>query len=151
MGIQGGMGMELWAIVPELTLAGLILLLLPLGPFLPPARKYITTWVALAGLVVVAAESLRMLSFRTQPIFLDTYAVDQFAVYFKLFAVAATTFVLLATQSHFRGRPHEGEVPARLLLPSQAVIGLPALTDPAFTTLSSQLTTLRTYILILLP
>src|SRR5258708_40157603 len=99
------MGMEFGAIVRELTLGGLILLLLPLGPFLPPARKYITTWIALAGLDVVAAESLHMLSFRTQPIFLDTYAVDQFAVYFKLFAVAATALVLLATQSHFRRRP----------------------------------------------
>src|SRR5437763_673479 len=97
-GTQGGMGMELWAIIPELTLAGLILLLLPLGPFLPRARKDIATWIALAGLLVVAGESVRMLFFRTQPIFLDTYAVDQFAVYFKLFAVVTTAFVLLATQ-----------------------------------------------------
>src|SRR5881227_2469022 len=115
-GMQGGMGMVLWAIVPELTLAGLILFLLPLGPFLPPAHKYITTWIALVGLLAVAVESVVMLSFSTRPIFLDTYAVDQFAVYFKLFAVATTAFVLLATQSHFQGRPHAGEVPALLLL-----------------------------------
>ncbi len=148
MGTQGGMGMELWALVPELTLAGLILLLLPLGPFLPPARKYITTWIALAGLVVVAAESLRMLSFRTQPIFLDTYAVDQFAVYFKLFAVAATAFVLLATQSHFRGRPHEGEVPALLLLTCLGIMGLAASQDLALIALFIQLVTVSAYILV---
>ena len=52
-GMQGGM--ELWAIVPELTLAGLILLLLPLGSYLLPARKPIATWMALAGLLVVAS------------------------------------------------------------------------------------------------
>jgi len=73
-GMQGGM--ELWTIVPELTLAGMVLILLPLGLFLPKNRKYIATWVALAGLIAVAIESVRMLSFTTQPIFLDTYAVD---------------------------------------------------------------------------
>ncbi len=147
---MGGMegGMELWALVPELTLAGLVLLLLPLGPFLPPHRKYMTTWLALAGLVVVAGESLRMLTFAMQPIFLDTYAVDQYAVYFKLFAVAATAFVLLATQSHFRGRPHEGEVPALLLLVCLGIMGLAASQDLALIALFIQLVTVGSYILV---
>src|SRR5712692_10076102 len=147
-GTQGGMGMELWAIVPELTIAGLILLLLPLGPFLPPGRKYFATWIALAGLVIVALESARMLFFATQPIFLDTYAVDQFAVYFKLFAVATTAFVLLATQSHFRGRPHEGEVPALLLLVCLGIVGLAASQDLALIALFIQLVTVGSYILV---
>ncbi len=105
-------------------------MLLPLGPFLPLGRKSITTWIALGGLVIVAFESARMLTFATQPIFLDTYAVDQFAVYFKLFAVASTAFVLLARHSHFRGRPHEGEVPA-LLLVCLGIMGLAASQDLA--------------------
>src|SRR5438128_3882234 len=147
-GMQGGMGMELWAIVPELTLAGLVLLLLPLGPFLPSARKHIATWTALAGLVVVAAESIRMLSFSTQPVFLDTYAVDQFAVYFKLFAVATTAFVLLATQSHFRGQPHEGAVPALLLLVCLGIMGLAASQDLALIALFLQMVTVGSYILV---
>ena len=144
--MQGGM--ELWAIVPELTIAGLILVLLSLGPFLPPARKYLTTWIALAGLVVVAVESARMLFFATQPIFLDTYAVDQFAVFFKLFAVAATAFVLLATQSHFRGRPHEGQVPALLLIVCLGIMGLAASQDLALIALFIQLVTVGSYILV---
>jgi NADH-quinone oxidoreductase subunit N len=147
-GTQSGMGMELWAIVPELTLAGLILLLLPLGPFLSPARKYLATWVALAGLIIVAVESARMLFFATQPVFLATYAVDQFAVYFKLFAVATTAFVLLATQSHFRGRPHEGEVPALLLLACLGIMGLAASQDLALIALFIQLVTVSSYILV---
>src|SRR5947209_1169752 len=147
-GMQGGMGMELWAIVPELTLAALVLILLPLGPFLPKNRKYIVTWVALAGLVAAALESVRMLFFTTQPIFLDTYAVDQFAVFFKLFAVASTAFVLLATQSHFRGRPHEGEVPALLLLACLGIMGLAASQDLALIALFIQLVTVSSYILV---
>jgi NADH-quinone oxidoreductase subunit N len=146
--MQDGMGMELWAIVPELTLAGLVLILLPLGPFLPKNRKYIATWVALAGLVAVAIESVRMLSFATQPIFLETYAVDQFAVFFKLVAVASTAFVLLATQSHFHGRPHEGEVPALLLLACLGIMGLAASQDLALIALFIQLVTVSSYILV---
>jgi hypothetical protein len=72
-------GMELWAIVPELILASLLLVLLPLGPFLAPARKGIATWIALVGLAAAAAASVRMLSWPSQPVFLDTYAVDPFA------------------------------------------------------------------------
>lgn len=140
--------MELWALVPELTIAGLILLLLPLGPFLPPARKSITTWIALGGLVIVALESARMLFFTAQPIFLGTYAVDQFAVFFKLFAVAATACVLLATQSHFRGRPHEGEVPALLLIVCLGMMGLAASQDLALIALFIQLVTVGSYILV---
>jgi len=141
-------GMELWAIVPELTLAGLVLILLPLGPYLPKNRKYLATWIALAGLVVVVIESVQMLFFATQPIFLDTYAVDQFAVFFKLFAVASTAFVLLATQSHFRGRPHEGEVPALLLLTCLGIMGLAASQDLALIALFIQLVTVSSYILV---
>ena len=147
-GMQGEMGMELWAIVPELTLAGLILLLLPLGPFLPVKHKRLATWVALIGLLVVAVESIWMLTFATQPIFLDTYAVDPFAVYFKLFAVASTAFVLLATQSHFRGRPHEGVVPALLLLACLGIMGLAASQDLALIALFIQLVTVSSYILV---
>lgn len=147
---MGGMkgGMELWAIVPELTIAGLILLLLPLGSFLPQRRKSLATWLALGGLVIVALESARMLLFATQPIFLDTYAVDQFAVYFKLFSVAATAFVLLATQSHFRGSPHEGAVPALLLIVCLGMMGLAASQDLALIALFIQLVTVGSYILV---
>jgi NADH-quinone oxidoreductase subunit N len=147
-GMQGAMGMELWAIVPELTLAGLILLLLPLGPFLPERHKKLATWLALAGLLVVAGESARMLTFATQPVFLGTYAVDPFAVYFKLFAVASTAFVLLATQSHFRGNPYEGVVPALLLLACLGIMGLAASQDLALIALFIQLVTVSSYILV---
>lgn len=145
-GMQGGM--ELWAIIPELTLAGLILVLLPLGVVLPTRHRHIVTWIALAGLLAVAIESVRMLAFKTQPVFLETYAVDQFAVYFKLFAVVTTAFVLLATQSHFRGQPHEGAVPPLLLLTCLGIMGLAASQDIALIALFLQMVTVGSYILV---
>jgi NADH-quinone oxidoreductase subunit N len=146
--MQEGMGMELWAIVPELTVAGLILILLPLGSVLPQAYKALTTWIALAGLVATGIESVVMLPWSARSVFLGTYAVDQFAVYFKLFAVVATAFVLLATQSHFRGRPHEGEVPSLLLLTCLGIMGLAASQDLALIALFIQLITVGSYVLV---
>ncbi|MBA2678953.1 MAG: NADH-quinone oxidoreductase subunit N [Ktedonobacteraceae bacterium] len=146
--MQEGMGMELWAIVPELTVAGLILILLPLGSVLPRASKSLTTWIALAGLVAAGIESVVMLSWSARSIFLGTYVVDQFALYFKLFAVVATAFVLLATQSYFRGRPHEGEVPSLLLLTCLGIMGLAASQDLALIALFIQLITVGSYVLV---
>ena len=140
--------MELWAIVPELILAGLVLVLLPLGPFLQPNRKAIATWAAIAGLAAALGASARMLSWQGQPVFLGTYAVDPFAVYFKLFAIAATCFVLLATQSCFRGRPHAGEVPALLVLTCLGIMGLAASQDLVLIALFIQLVTVGSYTLV---
>lgn len=144
----GGMGMELWAIVPELILAGLALLLLPLGALLPPTRKGLSTWAALIGLGAAAVASIYMLTLQPQAIFLGTYAVDPFAVYFKLFAILATGLVLLATHSHFEGRPHAGEVPAILVLTCLGIVGLSASQDLTLIALFIQLITVGSYILV---
>lgn len=141
-------GMELWAIVPELILAGLVLLLLPLGPFLPPAHKGMTTWLALAGLATAGIASARMLPWPAQPIFLGTYAVDPFAVYFKLLAIVATALALLATHGHFQSRPHAGEVPALLVLTCLGLVGLAASQDLALIALFLQLATVGSYLLV---
>lgn len=140
--------MELWALVPELILAGLVLILLPLGAFLPSSRKGIITWLALAGLGAVGIASVRMLPWPAQPIFLNTYAVDPFAIYFKLFAVLATALTLLATHGHFRGRLHAGTVPALLLLTALGIMGLAASQDLALIALFLVLATVGSYILV---
>jgi len=55
---------------------------------------------------------------------------------------------LLATQSHFHGRPHEGEVPALLLLACLGIIGLAASQDLALIALFIQPVTVSSYILV---
>lgn len=143
-----GGGMELWAIVPELILAGLILVLLPLGPFLAPAYRGLTTWIALVGLAAAGVASGAMLSWPAQAVFLGTYAVDPFAVFVKLIAFLATGFVLLATHGHFRGQPNEASVPALLVLTCLGIIGLAASQDLALIALFLQLTTVGSYVLV---
>lgn len=145
-GMEGGM--ELWAMVPELILASLVLVLLPLGSLLRSARKWLATWFALAGLTAAGGASAVMLWWDPQPIFGETYAVDPFATYFKLFAIVATAFVLLATESYFRGRPHEGAVPALLVLACLGTVGLAASQDLALIALFLQLVTVPSYVLV---
>lgn len=141
-------GMELWAIVPELILGVMVLTLLPIGPFVIPHRRPALTLAALGGLTAAAAASVPMLLWTPQPVFHDTYAVDPFAVYFKLFAILATALVLIVAPGRFAGRPHSGEVPALLALTCLGMVGLAASQDLALIALFLQLTTVGSYILV---
>lgn len=140
-------GMELWAIVPELIVAGGVLLLLPIGPFLPPRAKAATTWMALVVLAAAGLATLQMVPWHAQDVFDGTYAVDPFAIFFKVFAIATTAMVLLATVSRFRGAPHESDVPALLLLACLGMIGLAASQDLVLITVFLTLSTVGSYIL----
>jgi len=146
--MEMSMSVDLAKIAPELLLAGLVLVLLPIGPFLPAGRKQITTWLALAGLLVAGVLSARMVAWPAQTAFLDTYAVDPFAAFFKLFAILSTALVLLATHDHFRGRPHEADVPAVMLLTCLGMIALAAAQDLTLIALAVQLVTVGSYILV---
>lgn len=147
---MGGMsgGMELWAIVPELWLGSLSLLLVGLGPFLPPGRKGWAWWLALAGLLVALVPVARMLTWQPQLVFLGTYAVDPLAVFFKLFMLATTILVLLAGRDYFRGMPHEGDLPALLVLAALAMILLAGSADLVLIALYVQLVSVVSYILV---
>lgn len=140
--------MELWAIVPELILAGGILLLLPLGSFLPWNRKSINHWLALLFLAAAAIATARMTSWSSIGIFDGTYVVDALATYTKVIGIAATALTLLATESHFRGKPREAEVAPLLLLTCLGVFGLAASADLVLIALFLQITTVGAYLLV---
>ncbi len=139
--------MELWAIIPELILGSLVLVLLPLGAFLSERHKAWATGLALAGLGAAGVASWVMLDWGTTPVFQGTYAVDPFAVYFKLFAVVATALTLLATVGRFKGRSQEGEVPALLILTCLGMVGLAASQNLALIVLFIQLVSVSSYTL----
>lgn len=145
---EGAMAAWLWAIAPELILAAFVVILLPAGSLLPAKRKHVVTWLALGGLGAAAVASVQLLSDPARTVFLDTYVVDPFAIYFKFLAIVGTAFVLLATQGRFRGEPQEGAVAPLLLLTTLGVIGLAASQDLALIALFLQLSTVGSYILI---
>ncbi len=141
-------GMELWAIIPELILATGILILLPVGSFLPRNRRSLNSWFALIVLASAAVATTRMLAWRPSAVFHGTYVVDPLAIFVKLLALSATVLTLLATESHFRGKAREAEVAPLLLLACLGVFGLAASDDLALIALFLQITTVASYILV---
>lgn len=135
-------------IIPELVLAAWVLLLLPLGIWLSPRRQALATWLALLGLALSAAATIRMLGDPPEAVFGDTYAVDPLALYFKLFALGATALVLLATVNFFAGHTLAGVVPAVLLLTCLGIVGLAASQDLALIALFIQIVTVGSYVLV---
>jgi NADH-quinone oxidoreductase subunit N len=142
-----GGGMELWAIVPELTLATAVLILLPLGSFLSGGKKDVATVVAMLALAAAAVACVPMLSWIPQAAFLDTYVVDALAVFMKLFFIAVTAATLVAVSGYFRGARQEGAVPALLILTCLGAIGLAASQDLILIALFIQLVSVGSYIL----
>lgn len=145
---DGMMASWLAGIVPELILAGGVVVLLPLGPFLPARRKGSATWLALLILAAAATASVPLLASPARAVFDGTYAVDPFAVYFKLIAIVTTALVLMTTHGHFRARPHEAEVPTLLVLTCLGLVALAASQDLVLITLFLTLVTVSAYVLV---
>lgn len=138
-------GMELWAIVPELILATAALVLLSAGPFVRGAANNV---IAAVALVAAALFAVRMIAWNAQSVFSGSYAVDVFAIFFKMYVIATTLIVLAATASRFRGRTHEQVVPSLLILMCLGMTGLSASNDFVLIALFLQLTTVASYILV---
>ena len=149
MGMSSGQELA-WTLQlkPELILAALVLFTLPLGVALPARWRPLTTWLTLLGLLAAGAVTVSMLRQPAQAVFDETYAVDPFALYFKLVALAATGLTLLATLGRYHGKPFEGVTPAMLALTCLGVIGLAASQDLALIALFLQITTVGSYTLV---
>lgn len=133
---------------PELWLAAWSLVLFGLAPFLPARRRVLNAWLAVAGIAVALALSALMLGRPSRAIFLGTYAVDDFAVFFKLALLGAVLLVLLGSLDFFRGHDYEAFVPPLLLLAADAMIVLAASNDLVLIALFLQLTIVVSYILV---
>lgn len=123
-------------------------ILLPLGSFLPPRYRSASTGLALLAMMAAAVASVPLLRDAPHAVFDGTYAVDPFAVFFKLIALAATGLVILVTHSHFRGRPHEAHVPTLLLLTCLGLVVLAASQDLVLIALFLTLVTVGSYTLV---
>lgn len=146
--MEAQMGAWLGDIVPELVLAASLTLLLPLGAFLPTRHRGVSTWLALLALVAAGGASVPLLGVPPHATFDGTYAVDPFAVFFKLIAIVTTALVLLATHGHFRGRAHEAHVPTLLLLTCLGLVALAASQDLILISLFLTLVTVGSFSLV---
>ena len=139
---------DLWSLVPELWLAGLGLLLVLLDLILPGDRKRLVGWAAVVGLLLVLMPILGMLGTPARTVFFNTYAVDGFAVFFKLIAVVATILVILSAMDALRGRTSfEGEMYVLLTFAALGVCLMAASADLILLALSIEFVSLSSYVM----
>jgi len=137
---------DLWSIVPELWLTGLAIFVLLVDLF--TARKTVVGVVAVIGLLLSIIPTGVLLGQDPRTILAGTYAVDGFAVFFKILTVIATALVILAAMDWLPGRTqYEGEFYALLVFTAVALILMAASTDIILLALSVEFVSLTSYVL----
>lgn len=137
---------DLWSIVPELWLTGLAIFVLLVD--LMTDRKSVVGVVAVIGLLLSIIPTGALLAQDARTVLAGTYAVDGFAVFFKILTVIATALVILAAMDWVPGRtPFEGEFYALLVFTAVALILMAASSDIILLALSVEFVSLTSYVL----
>jgi len=137
---------DLWAIVPELWLAGLGLLLLVVDLLTRAGRKTAVGALAVAGLLLTLIPTSTMLAWPPRTVLSGAYAVDGFAVFFKVLIVIATALVILASMDGLRTR-FEGELYALLVFTALGLVLMAGSTDLVLLAVAIEYVSLTSYVL----
>jgi NADH-quinone oxidoreductase subunit N len=139
--------MKLWAILPELVLAGLCLTLVPVAGFAEGRWRRATGLVAAGGLVACLVLTVRMLPWAPVSVFEGTYAVDGFAHVFKLMIFAGSLLTLFVLDAYFRGKTQQAHAPVAVLFTTLGSIGLASSLDLGLIVLFLQMLSMGIYVL----
>lgn len=142
--------MDLWAVVPEMVLAGLALALVPIAGWARGRWCSLPAALALAGLLAAMALTAPMLMAEPREAFCGTYAVDPFRAFYQLVIEAGAIVSLLALAAHFHGTEQEAQAPVALLMATVGGMGLAAATDLGLIVLLLQMASFPSYLLVLL-
>src|SRR5215216_7639737 len=97
------------AILPEMILAGTIVLVLVVDAFLSPARKWMAMPLAFLGVLASLIATLTLIG-DDRSTFGGAFVVDEFALLFKVFFLSVALLVLMVSFRYFReGRFYQGE------------------------------------------
>jgi proton-translocating NADH-quinone oxidoreductase chain N len=139
---------DLWSVVPELWLLGVGLLVLLLDLVVPAGRKAAVGLVAVGGLVLALVPIATMLTWQPRTVLFGSYAVDGFAVFFKIIATAATALVILSSVESVGPRTRfEGEFYALLVFTALGLMLMAASTDLVLLVLAIEFVSLTSYVL----
>jgi NADH-quinone oxidoreductase subunit N len=98
------------SILPEIILAGFVLVVLILDLFLRPERKWLAMPVSFVGMAGALVATLLLIGRGPSASFGGTYVVDDFAILFKVFFLVVGLAVLLLSLRYFQeGRYFQGE------------------------------------------
>ncbi len=140
--------MKLWAIIPELIIAGLSLALVPVAGFAKKKARIIPVLVSIAGLIAAGLFTFRMLDWNSFSIFEGTYAVDPFGNVFKILIFTGSIIVLLLLVFYFKGNYQIAHAPVALMFATLGAIGITSSMDLALISLFLQMMSLATYVLV---
>lgn len=139
---------DLWSIVPEFWLGALGLLVLLADLMTPPARKWAVGLLAVIGLLLSLIPVASMVSWQARTVLFGTYAVDGFAVFFKIIAAVATALVILSAMgSPIAQMRFAGEFYALLVFTALGLMLMAASTDIILLALAIEFVSLTSYVL----
>lgn len=139
--------MKLWAILPELVLAGLCLGLVPIAGWVRGRWRRLPAAVAGAGMVACIGLTARMLPWEPVRAFDGAYAVDGFGHVFKLVLLTASLASLVLLAAFLRGRRGEPHGPVALLFVTLGSTLLVSAQDLAVIALALQMLSMGVYVL----
>jgi NADH-quinone oxidoreductase subunit N len=142
--------MDLWAVVPEMILAGLALALVPVAGWARGRWCRLPAVVAVLGLLAAMVATMPMLTMTPQEAFCGTYAVDPFRAFYQLLIQVGALVTVLALASHFRGQPQEAQAPVTVLFTVVGGMGLVAALDLGLIVLFLQMVSFPSYLLVAL-
>jgi NADH-quinone oxidoreductase subunit N len=140
--------MDVWAVVPEMVLAGLALALVPIAGFARGRWRPLPAVAAAAGLMLAMAVTATMLTIPPTAAFCDTWAVDGFAGFYKLLIEFGALVTVLVLASHFDGQPQMAHAPLLVLFATIGGMGLVASLDLGLIILFLQMVSLPSYLLV---
>lgn len=142
--------MNLGAILPELWLAVLALILVPLAGF----GRNRTHWrklpaiLTISGFVGAMFLTAPMLSWEPTSVFCNTYAIDGFATVFKLLLELSALIVTLLVAAYFEGHSYVAQAPVAIVFSTLGGIGVTSSLDLGLIVLFLQLLSIGSYLLV---
>jgi NADH-quinone oxidoreductase subunit N len=145
--MTNGLNLDYTLFIPEYLLVGLVVLVVGLDLFVPQMRKSWLSFIAAAGLAIVACVSLAWIDKESN--FARIVAIDNYTTYFRVFFMATGAVVCLASgklvEDKFR---HPGEYYALIILSTVGAIGMAASRELTTAYLSLELLSFSLYILV---
>lgn len=142
--------MKLWAILPELILAGLCLFLVPAAGLTRRRWRDFTGTAALVGLGAAIVLTARMLPWQPVGAFHGIYAVDGFAHVFKLMILVGAFVTVALVMIYFRSHEQAAQAPVAVLFSTLGAVGLTSSLDLGLIVLFFQMMSLASYVLVAL-
>lgn len=140
--------MKLWALAPELVLAGLCLGLVPVAGWVRGRWRGAPAVIAGVGLLACIGLTARMLPWAPVEVMHGTYAVDGLGHVLKLLILAAALLALLLCAGYFRGRSQLAHMPVALLFCTLGAVALASSVDLGLVVLFLQMMSMATYVLV---